>query len=117
MVIGAERGAGTALGIGLVAAIAVVTLALGALVPQLVARHRALAAADAAALAAADVALGAAPGVPCDRAGEIARANGATLTACRQQGVVVRVRVVIAAPLLPVAGDAQAGPPPMVPPE
>jgi hypothetical protein len=47
----------------------------------------------------------------------VAAAAGASLDACRQQGVLVRVRVVVAAPLGPVRGEAQAGPAPAGPPE
>jgi hypothetical protein len=107
----AERGAGTALAIGVAGAVAVGALGLAAGVPSLVARHVALVTADAAALAAADVALGTVPGVPCERASAVAAAAGAALEACRQKGVLVRVRVVVPAPLGPVPGEAQAGPP------
>jgi secretion/DNA translocation related TadE-like protein len=92
-------------------------LGFAAIVPPLVARHAAFAAADSAALAAADVALGAAPGAPCDRASAVASAVGARLAECRQRGVVVRVRVLVTAPLGDVAGEAQAGPDPADPPE
>lgn len=112
-----ERGSGTALAVGLVGAVAAATLGFAVLVPPLVARHAAVAAADSAALAAADVALGAAPGVPCDRASVVAAATGGRLTECRQRGAVVRVRVVVPAPLGAVAGESQAGPATPDPPE
>lgn len=112
-----DRGAGTALAVGLVGALAAVALGFAALVPPLVARHEALVAADAAALAAADVALGVMAGVPCERAAAVAAASGAALTDCRLSGLVVRVRVVVPAPLGAVAGEARAGPAAAEPPE
>lgn len=113
----AERGAGTALAVGVVGAVAAATLGIAAVVPPLVARHEALVAADAAVLAAADVLLGAATGVPCERAAAVAAASGATLTDCRPSGPTVQVRVVVGAPLGPVAGEARAGPGAVEPPE
>jgi secretion/DNA translocation related TadE-like protein len=113
----ADRGAGTALAVGVVGAVAAATVGFAALVPSLVARHEALTAADGSALAAADVLLGAATGVPCDRASAVAAASGATIAECRVTSLVVRVRVVVAAPFGPVTGEARAGPDPAEPPE
>jgi secretion/DNA translocation related TadE-like protein len=112
-----ERGAGSALVIGVVAALVAATVAVLLLVPLLVARHRAAVAADAAALAAADVALGAAAGVPCERAAAVAEAAGVRLVACRQRCVRVRVRASVPWLSATVSADAEAGPDPGGPPE
>jgi secretion/DNA translocation related TadE-like protein len=88
----------------------VVALVLGLhLGSAVVARHRAESAADLAALAgAADAVLGRA--AACDRAGRIAAAGGAELTACALAGwdVLVEVRTPI-----PFRLDAALGTPPV----
>jgi secretion/DNA translocation related TadE-like protein len=76
------------------------------------ARRRAAGAADAAALAAADVALGNAVGVPCDRAAEVAVANGVALLSCERSGPKVRVATGTTVLGVPVRVVAVAGPPP-----
>lgn len=106
-----DRGSGSVLALGIVCAVLCVA-AGGAAVDGAAAAHsRAAAAADLAALAAADVASGRAPGVPCETAGIVARANGADLTRCDQAGVIVEVTA--STPYLGMAASvsARAGPP------
>ncbi|WP_347882092.1 Rv3654c family TadE-like protein [Amnibacterium sp. CER49] len=107
----ADRGAGTVLAVGVVAALAALLVLLLPLAAVLAARGTAAQAADAAALAGADTALGAAPGVPCDRAAALAAANGAALATCEQSALVVRVDVVVTVLGLPLHAVATAGPP------
>ena len=68
------------------------------------------AAADAAALAAADTAVGLVPGYPCERAAEIAEANGASLVACETDGLVITVAVGRTLLGFAVTAAATAGP-------
>ena len=107
-----EQGAGTALALALVAAIAAVAVLLGAVGLVLDTRRRVASAADAAALAGADVALGNATGIPCDRAADVAGANGVALEGCEQAGDLVRVTASAVVLGLPVRAVAVAGPPP-----
>jgi secretion/DNA translocation related TadE-like protein len=111
-----ERGAGSALAVGLVAAVVAGALLLLPLGAVLDARQGAVAAADAAALAGADTALGLVPGVPCDRAAQVARADRATVARCAQHGVVVRVETRVQVLGFTVGGTAVAGPSPLVTP-
>ena len=87
-----ERGSGSALALATVALV----LAAGALATGVAlavnARHYAAVAADAAALAAASHAT-AGPGVACERAARVARANGVRLQACALDGAVASVAV------------------------
>lgn len=106
-----ERGAGSILAVGLVAAVLGVLLLFVPLSGALLTRSRLAGAADAAALAAADVAIGIAPGIPCRVAASVARANGATMADCRADGVIVTVRVSVAVLGFPVSATATAGPP------
>ena len=106
-----DRGAGSILAVGLIAAILGAVLLLVPLYCALVVRSRLTGAADAAALAAADVAIGIAPGVPCRVAASVARANGATMAGCRADGVIVTVRVSVVVLGFPVSASATAGPP------
>jgi hypothetical protein len=106
----AERGAGSALAVGLVAAVVAAALLLLPLAAVLEARQRAVVAAGAAALAGADTALGLVPGTPCTRAAGVARADGAALHRCAQRGVVVRVETRVAVLGFTVGGTAVAGP-------
>lgn len=107
-----DRGSGSLLAIGLVAAIAVLTALLVPLYSALAVRSLVGAAADAAALAAADVAVGLAPGIPCEAAERAATAAEARLTSCTVDGLVVTV--VASRDILGVAvrSAATAGPPP-----
>jgi secretion/DNA translocation related TadE-like protein len=109
-----ERGAGSALAVGLVAAVVAAALLLLPLAAVLEARQRAVAAADAAALAGADTALGLVAGVPCHRAAIVARADGAVLARCAQRGLVVRVETRVPVLGFAVGGTAVAGPSPDV---
>lgn len=69
-------------------------------------------AADAAALAAADAASGALRGVPCERAGEVAEAAGATIARCAVDGLIADVTVTAAFGRLVATASARAGPAP-----
>ncbi|MCU1581061.1 MAG: helicase, partial [Microbacteriaceae bacterium] len=62
-------------------------------------------------LAAADVAVGALPGIPCDSASSVAKANGALLGGCRVDGAIVTVAVDITVLGFDVGARATAGPP------
>ena len=90
------------------------TVAAGVLtaVGAVSAHARAAAAADLAALAAADAASGRIPGVPCDRADDVARANGAAIASCAQSGATVDVTAVTPWLGLGAAASARAGPGP-----
>ncbi|WP_341973875.1 helicase [Microbacterium sp. LTA6] len=105
--------AGSALGAGLLAVTAVLSLGLAAVGGAAVTAQRAAGAADAAALAAADAASGAiaSPESPCDLAGRVAAAAGATLTACAVEGFVATVQVEAAYAGLAAVSRARAGPP------
>ena len=107
-----ERGSGSVLAVGLIAAITVLTAVLVPLYSALAERSAVGVAADAAALAAADVAVGLAPGVPCEVAARVAAANGASVVACAVDGLVVTVRVGRSAVGVAVTATATAGPPP-----
>src|SRR5690606_2062874 len=106
-----ERGSGSVVAIALVAAVVTVAVAVLALSAGLARRQAVIAAADAAALAAADTALGIVPGSPCEVASRVAAANGATLTSCSVDGVVVTVQVGGSFGGIPIAAVARAGPP------
>jgi secretion/DNA translocation related TadE-like protein len=96
------------LAVGLVAITVPAVTAAGALA----ARQGVTGAADAAALAAADVAVGILPGLPCEAAAEVARANGAALGGCAADGLIVTVTVSRTLLGIPVTATATAGPPP-----
>ena len=106
-----DDGAGSLLAVAVIGAVLAVTLLLVPLYTVLTVRARVEGAADAAALAAADVAIGIAPGIPCAVAADIAEANGARLTECQADGVIVTVRVSITVLGFPVRSAATAGPP------
>lgn len=103
--------AGSAAAAGLVGAIAVLTLGLGAVGAAAVHGQRVAAAADAAALAAADAASGAATGVPCDRAAEVAASAALGVVSCQVEGLIATVRVGGAFGPFDTAATARAGPP------
>lgn len=98
--------------LGILAVLLIVASAVLVLGAGFAARQRIVAAADAAALAAADAASGAVPGVPCDRAGELAGANGAALETCTLDGLVATVDVSGALGPFPLRARSTAGPPP-----
>jgi secretion/DNA translocation related TadE-like protein len=97
---------------GVLAGAAALTLALGAAGAAAVTGQRLAAAADAAALAAADTASGAALGVPCERARELAGTFGARLELCEVSDMIATVAVTMSFGPLPVVASARAGPPP-----
>lgn len=99
------------LAVALLSATLALTLACVPLYSALIERQRVAAAADAAALAAADVALGREPGVPCLVARQVATVNATQLDACVVDGVIVTVRVLSTAAILPITVVATAGPP------
>jgi secretion/DNA translocation related TadE-like protein len=105
-----DRGSGSVLALGLVAAVIGVTAGGLVVVGASAAQARAAAAADLSALAAADVAVGLTPGVPCAAADEVARHNGAALDRCAQRGVEVTVGVSAPYLGLTASASARAGP-------
>ncbi|MDR1633972.1 MAG: pilus assembly protein TadG-related protein [Bifidobacteriaceae bacterium] len=113
-----DRGSGTVLAIGLVAALATVALALATLAGALVGRERAVAAADLAALAGAQALIDG-HGLPesCQAAAAIAQAMGAELTECARippDRLTAACRIGIDLPLLGrriAEAEAVAGPP------
>lgn len=103
-----ERGSGTVLAVAAVGAVLLCLLGGLVLVAVVRATHTARAAADLSALAGAGAAVGRAPSAPamglgvCARAGQVAAANGASLTACGADAlgrVTVEVRVDVHAPV------------------
>ncbi|GAA5033036.1 helicase [Microbacterium fluvii] len=66
--------------------------------------------ADAAALAAADAASGAATGVPCERAQQVAEAAGVTVRACDVDGLIATVTVGGVFLRMDASARARAGP-------
>ncbi len=106
-----DRGAGSVLGLALVGVVVSMVALLVPLYSVVGAKSRVAAAADAAALAGADVAIGIAPGSPCATAASVADANGALVTECQADGVIVTVRVSVAVLGIPVSATATAGPP------
>jgi secretion/DNA translocation related TadE-like protein len=106
-----DDGAGSVLAVAVIGAVLAMTVLLVPLYTVLAARVRAEGAADAAALAAADVAIGIAPGIPCAVAAAVAEANGATVTECHADGVIVTVGVSTTVLGFPVRSAATAGPP------
>ncbi|WP_029146386.1 Rv3654c family TadE-like protein [Microbacterium luticocti] len=103
--------AGTVLAVGVVGCAAALGVGLAASGLAAVQAQRAAAAADAAALAAADTASGAVPGVPCERAAQVASANGGRLSACTLDGVIATVSVEVPVGALTARAWARAGPP------
>lgn len=105
--------AGSALGAGVLAVAATLSLGLAAVGGAAVTAQRAARAADAAALAAADTVSGAVPAseAPCDLAARVSLASGALLTECSVEGLVATVRVQAAYAGLAAVSRARAGPP------
>lgn len=106
-----ERGTGSILALAVLATIVSTLLLVAPLCHALVVRAEVAGAADAAALAAADTARGIYPGVPCVIAASVATANGARLSECRVDGVIVTVRASAAVLTFSVTATATAGPP------
>lgn len=103
---------GTVANVGLVAAVAGLCVALGAVAAASVHAQRVASAADGAALAAADAASGAVRGIPCERAAEVAATAGAEVSECVLEGLIATVTVSAPFGMLPAAATARAGPPP-----
>ncbi|MCW3492058.1 Rv3654c family TadE-like protein [Microbacterium sp. SSM24] len=101
---------GTALAVGVMAAVAAVTLGLGAVSAASVYGQRLAGAADAAALAAADAASGAVTGVPCERADEVAAASGVVVSVCDVDALVATVTVSGGFGVFTATARARAGP-------
>lgn len=114
-VVGGERGSGSLLTIAIGGAIAVLIALALPLYIGLSARHAIAAAADASALAAANVASGLFAGHPCQQASRVASSNGAELSQCDVDGLVVTVGVSGVILGIPVTVAATAGPPPNAP--
>jgi secretion/DNA translocation related TadE-like protein len=106
-----DRGAGTALVVGLVAVVVIAGSALVGAGGALVRGQQVTAAADAAALAAADVLLGWAPGDPCAVAERVASAHDVRLSGCAAHGLSVLVRVEASILGVTVSRSARAGAP------
>lgn len=109
-----EEGSATVLVLALAASMLAAGIVASAVGGAVLVRHRAALAADAAALAAA-IRLSAGDPSACTRAGELARANGATLVQCSVHAAVVDVAVTVAAAgwlawLPPTRLNARAGP-------
>lgn len=96
---------------GITAGAAVLTVALGAVGAAAVAGQRLAAAADAAALAAADTASGAAIGVPCERAAELAGTFAARVELCHVEDLIATVTVAASFGPISASASARAGPP------
>jgi secretion/DNA translocation related TadE-like protein len=109
--LGSERGAGSVLVVGVLAALLMLVMLAAPLAAAHLDRRRAAGAADAAALAAADTLIGIVPGDACANAAMTAAANGATLTGCTVDDLVTTVSVARASGLLSVIAVATAGPP------
>lgn len=112
---GTDRGAGSVIGLALVAVLLALTLAVVGVARAVHARGTAQAAADLGALAAATALhdVTGAAGDPCAVAGRVVAANGAELAACRAGGgeVVVSTRVPLADGTgLAARASARAGP-------
>ena len=105
--------AGTALASGILTVAATLSLGLAAVGGAAVTAQRAAGAADAAALAAADAASGAivTDEDPCALAARVALASGATLVACRADGLTATVQVESAYAGLVAVSRARAGQP------
>jgi secretion/DNA translocation related TadE-like protein len=112
---GRDRGAGSVLGLALVAVLLMLTMAVVGVARAVHARGTAQAAADLGALAAATALhdLTGSAADPCAVAGRVVAVNGAELTACRTRGgeVVISTRVALADGTgLAARASARAGP-------
>ena len=111
-----DRGAATVAAIGLAAAAIGLAAMLAGVTGIPVARHRAVAAVDAAALAAAAIVAGFGSGLgdePCGVAAAILDRHGVVLHACVVDGLVVTIDASAATPFGAVSARATAGPPGM----
>lgn len=103
---------GSTAAVGIVAGVAVLAAALATVGGAAVTGQRLASAADAGALAAADVASGAASGIPCDRAAEVAGTFGGRIEACDLDELIATVTVSMPFGPLTARASARAGPPP-----
>ncbi|MBK4348811.1 Rv3654c family TadE-like protein [Lacisediminihabitans changchengi] len=106
-----DRGSGSILAVALTAGMLCLAGVCAPLLAALPALQKTAGAADASALAAADVASGALPGVPCDAAGRVARANGVALARCEVDGTIVTTSVSTLVAGFHIAASATAGSP------
>ena len=106
-----DRGSGSVLGVALIGAIVCLVAGVIPLYAVLAARSTVAGAADAAALAAADARVGVVTGYPCDRAAQVAAANGATVTDCEVDGLIATVSVSRTILGFELDSTATAGPP------
>lgn len=100
------------LAVGVAGAIVSLAAVVVPLYGVLAARSATAGAADAAALAAADARVGAVTGFPCERAAEVAAANGATMRSCTVDGLIATVTVTRLVGGFELVEIATAGPPP-----
>jgi secretion/DNA translocation related TadE-like protein len=100
------------LGLAILGAFLAFTLMLVPAWALLATKQKLAGTADAAALAAADARLGVVGEYPCPLATRVARANGATLTACEFDGLIVTVAVSATIAGIRVTAAATAGPTP-----
>jgi secretion/DNA translocation related TadE-like protein len=107
-----DRGAGTILIVGLIAAVVALNALVIPLYWALSVRHALAGATDAAALAAADTASGLIAGYPCENASRLAVANDAYIKDCRVDGRIVTVTASRRILGILVTTSATAGPPP-----
>ena len=107
-----DRGAGTILTVGLIAAVVALNASVIPLYCALSVRHALAGAADAAALAAADTASGLIAGYPCENASRLAVANDAYVEDCTVDGRIVTVTASRRILGILVTTSATAGPPP-----
>lgn len=103
---------GSVLGVGVLACAAALTVGLATAGAAAVCAQRTEGAADAAALAAADAAAGAVIGTPCELAGLVAEASGASVRTCDVEGLIATVTVSAPFGMLTAVASARAGPPP-----
>ena len=103
---------GTMAATGAMAVAAILAAGLAVAGAAAVAGQRLASAADAGALAAADAASGAVPGIPCDRAGEVAGAFGAVVEACDLHELIATITVSMRFGPVTARASARAGPPP-----
>jgi secretion/DNA translocation related TadE-like protein len=98
------------LGVALAGATVSLVVVIVPLYAVLAARSATAGAADAAALAAADARVGVVSGYPCERAEEVAVANGSRMVACTLDGLVATVTVRRQVAGLVIEQSATAGP-------
>lgn len=107
---GAEEGSAGIAVVGLLAALLITSAAAVGACALLAEKQHVSAAADAAALAAADTASGLVAGIPCERADQAARLNGASLASCGLDGSVALVCARTEFAGVPISVWARAGP-------